>query len=61
MRHAAPVVGLYGGLERPVAVAQEHRDIVGVGVGDGQVEMAVAEVARHDREGIRPDGDVDDG
>ena len=30
------------GLERAVAVAQEHRDIVGVGVGDGQVEMAVA-------------------
>ena len=44
------------GLERPVAVAQEHRDVVGVGVGDGQIEMAVAEVARHDRVGIRPDG-----
>ena len=46
-----------GGLKRPVAVAQEHRDIVGVGVGDGQVEMAVAEVARHDRGGVRPDGE----
>ena len=45
------------GLKRPVAVAQEHRDIVGVGVGDGQIEMAVAEVARHDRVGVRPDGE----
>ena len=33
---------MHRGLKRPVAVAQEHRDIVGVGVGDGQVEMAVA-------------------
>ncbi len=49
------------GLERPVAVAQEHRDIVGVGVGDGQVEMAVAEVARHDRERDSPRLPVDDG
>ena len=46
------------GLERPVAVAQEHRDIVGVGVGDGQVELAVA-VSRppRSRTGFAPTGD----
>ena len=47
---APVVVWCDRGLKRPVAVAQEHRDIVGVGVGDGQVDMAIAEVARHDRE-----------
>ena len=52
-----PVVGLLiGGLKRPVAVAQEHGDIVGVGVGDGQIEMAVAEVTRHDRCRVWADG-----
>ena len=60
-RAAASIRRVDRGLKRPVAVAQEHRDIVGVGVGDGQVEMAVAEVARHDRGGIRPDRQSDDG
>ena len=38
------------GLERAVAVAQQHRDTCVVELfGDGQVELAVAvEVARHD-------------
>ena len=44
------------GLERAVAVAQQHRHVVAVaGVGDGQVEVAVAvEVARHDGVWDRP-------
>ena len=38
-------------LERPVPVAQEHRDVVGVVIGGGQVEAAVAvEVPRHEGE-----------
>ena len=44
------------GLERAVAVAQQHRHrVVGAVVGDGQVELAVAgEVARHDGVWVRP-------
>ena len=39
-------------LEGAVAVAQQHRHVVGAVVGDGQVGAAVAvEVARH--EGVR--------
>ena len=44
------------GLERAVAVAQQHRHACRVEavVGDGQVEVAVAgEVARHDRIWVR--------
>jgi hypothetical protein len=40
--------GVDCGLKRAIAVAQEQGDIAGVWVGDGQVEMAVAEVARDD-------------
>ena len=43
-------------LEGPVAVTHEHRDRVGVEVGDSQIEMAVAEVTRHDRVGVWADG-----
>ena len=45
------------GLERAVAIAQQHRHRrVVVHVGDGQVEMAIAgEVTRHDAVGSRPD------
>ena len=44
------------GLERAVAVAQQHRHVVRpIVVGDGQVEAAVAgEVARHDRDRADP-------
>ena len=44
------------GLERAVAVAQQHRDRRrDRSVGDGQVEVAVAvEVPRHDRDRARP-------
>ena len=42
-----------GFLEGAVAVAQQHRHVVGAGVGDGQVGAAVAvEVPRH--EGVWP-------
>ena len=42
------------GLERAVAVAQQHRHVVASRVGDGQVGAAVAgEVARHDGVGVR--------
>ena len=48
------------GLERPVAVAQQHRHACRSSrhrvVGDGQVEPAVAvEVTRHDGVRVRPD------
>ena len=43
------------GLERAVAVAQQHRHRVVAAVGDGQVEAAVAgEVTRHDGVRVRP-------
>ncbi len=35
-----PVAVISRGLKRAVAVAQEHRDIVGIGVGHGQVDLA---------------------
>ena len=41
-------------LKPAVTVAQEDRDTVGAGIGDGQVDHAVAEVARHDRRWVRP-------
>ena len=47
--------GIDGGLERTVAVAHEHRNIVGVQVSDGQVDMAVAEITGHDRHGVHAD------
>ena len=31
-----------GGLERPVSVAHQDRDVAGVGIRDGQVELPVA-------------------
>ena len=43
------------GLERAVAVAQQHRHVVVEPVGDGQVGAAVAgEVARHEGVGLGP-------
>ena len=40
-------------LEGAVAVAQEHRHVVGAGVGDGEVGASVAgEVPRHKGNGI---------
>ena len=56
---ARPHRRVHCGLERAVAVAQQHRDIVGVGVGDSQVEMTVAEVARHDRGWVLPPTAID--
>ncbi len=43
------------GLERAVAVAQQHRHVLSLLVGDGEVEVAVAgEVPGHDRVGLDP-------
>ena len=46
------------GEERALAFVQQDRDVARVGVGEGQVGAAVAgEVARRDRDGLRPDRD----
>ena len=48
-RGASPAAYRHLVLEGAVAVAQQHRHVVGAAVGDGQVGAAVAvEVARHD-------------
>ena len=44
-----PVQIVCGALERSVAVTEKDRHVVGVQIGDGQVDAAIAvEVARHD-------------
>ena len=56
---SSPTAKLVGGAEAPAAVAEQHRDVVGVAVGDRQVGVGVAvEVAHRDRERAVADGEV---